>query len=757
MARTPRRIGEFTGRAPGRQIAAPNFGDVSGSLDSIGRSLGGIEDQINKRLDEQAIKEGKAAGLAAGQRDELILMADDTLRGQAFNSVATQTFRGRIEIKIRGEMNAAFTANKDNPSALQQAFEDIRKANLKGVPAQVIPDVNNLIDKQALVGLEASGRIHEKNVLSANRATAADQLTAQMRGLEQTAFTIADPERGSNMVLDGVNEFRETLISFGPRGEFEFNGEVFQADINRSGVFAPADMQRFMRQVQDNVVSNKALGKFDRAQGIAAKVVVRDSIRPAWERGEIDLSEAQVTSLENRMDGDIRSARVEQNAGTRALTNKVRSINSLVEKGFDIKPDDWNAIQAEVTANGDPALAETLDAAKALSLWQNQIVQMDPATLQSVVNEQRDQIRTGGGIENLEQIRRLEVSENLLTEMKRELGRDPISWGVRVGLIDNEPIVLSGDQAADSMDRRRAQGNAVAERYGITPKFLTDEEASSLGTTLPTMTTDEKILLANTISVGFQEDASQILNRISDDNRGFAHVGGLVHGGSQGNTDVAKNILDGNLARIEQKIAILPPRSDLDTGFINLTGTALGGAPEMRVNVTEAAKDIYTIKGLRIGLTADDFDDDLWERSLNEAVGAVFVDGIQFGGFGDFNGAKIVLPRGMTQDDFDQRIAGLNDEKLSAGILGDIPRHADGTIVTADEFEDGFLISVGDGLYGIALNEDGTDILLGDNPGRAFTFDINELQIPDPGEPLDLSKVGQAGFGIGDLSNIQGQ
>jgi len=64
---------------------------------------------------------------------------------------------------------------------------------------------------------------------------------------------------------------------------------------------------------------------------------------------------------------------------------------------------------------------------------------------------------------------------------------------------------------------------------------------------------------------------------------------------------------------------------------------------------------------------------------------------------------------------------------------------------------------VGGGLYGIALNEDGTDILLGDNPGRAFTFDMNELQIPDPGEPLDLSKISQAGFGVGDLSDIRGQ
>lgn len=751
MARKPQRIGEFTGRAGGRQIAAPNFGDTSGSLDRIGRSLGNVENRINKSLDEQAIREGKAAGLKAGQQDDLVLKDDATLRGQAFNSVALQTFQGRMQIKILGEMNAAFTANKNDPSALAASFEEIREANLKGAPDVAIPGINNLIDKQRLVGLEASGRIQEKNTLSANRATAADQLTAQMRAIEQAAFTLDNEERNSNMVLDGVDAFRDTLISYGPRGEFEFNGEVFPPDINRSGVFRPEDMQRFMQKIEDGVVSNKVLGKFDRAGGIAAKVAVRDSIRPAWENGEIDLSEGQLTSLENRIDADIRAARVEANAGNRALTNKVKSINSLVEKGFDIKPEDWNIVQAEVTANGDPALAETLENAKALSLFQNQIVQLDPASLQTVVNKQRDQIAAEEGVGSLEQIRRLEVSEKLLVEMKRELGRDPISWGVRVGLIDNEPIVLEGDQAADSMDRRRAQGHALAERYGIEPKFLTDEELSGLTGALPNMTVDQKLSIASTISIGFQDDANKILTRIADDNSSFAHVGGLVHGGSQGNVDVSKNILEGNLARVDQKNNILPGKIDLDGGFADVAGASLGAATKMRVNVIDAAKDIYTAKGLRIGLTADEFDNDLWERSLNEAAGAVFVDGTQYGGFGDYNGAKIVLPRGMTQDDFDQRIGSVTDDKIKSGVFGDIPRHADGTIATTDEIQDGFLISVGDGLYGLALNADGTDILIGSIPGKAFTFDANKLRIdvksPPPGSEIGKSPV-FGGFGV---------
>ena len=749
MALTPITRQKFTGSAPqAGGLPAPHFGSASQALGRIGEALGKVENNIVKSMEEQAIAEGKEEGLKAGQEKVLQKREGRTLRDQAFNSVALQTFKGKQELVNRKQMGEAFVANSHSPAAYEKAVAEIRKTSLKGIPDELVPDFNNMIDKQLIVGLEASGREHTKTVNSANKAVAADVVTERLRGLERNAFALSGNDRANNMVLDDMESLRKTLVQYGPRGSFEFMGEKFEPDIGRSGVFTPLDMQGFMQAAEDGAIVNKALGQFDRAPGVSAKIAVRNGLRPAWESGELDISEGQLTSLENRMDGDIRSAKVENSAGLRALTNKVKQINGLVEKGFDIKPEDWNGIQAEVAANGDPLLAETLNAAKSLSQFQSSIKQLAPADLQLVVSEQRNQIEEAGGIEDFEQVRRLDVSEKLLTEMKTELRRDPISWGVRVGLIDNSPLVLEGDLAADSMDRRRAQADALARHYGITPRFMTDEEVSQLSEGLPGMTVDQKLALSNTIALGFGDDAAAVLNRVSDNNATFSHVGGLMLGGSQGNADVARNIFSGNIARIDDKNNILPSKIDLDTGYANLAGGALGASSKTRANVINAAKDIYTRKGLLAGLTSDEFDEDLWDQSLNEAAGAVFVDGAQYGGFGDYNGEKIVLPKGMTQDDFDQRLGSINDDKITTGVFGDVPRHVDGTIATADEIEDGVLISVGDGLYAIALNEDGTDLLVGSDPTRAFHFDAKRINVEfEPQSSLtgtvDLSLLGR--------------
>jgi hypothetical protein len=242
------------------------------------------------------------------------------------------------------------------------------------------------------------------------------------------------------------------------------------------------------------------------------------------------------------------------------------------------------------------------------------------------------------------------------------------------------------------------------------------------------MTIDNKILLANTISGGFGDDAGSVLERIADDNGSFAHVGGLIHNGSTGNVDVAKRILQGNLARIEQKTALLPTQSTLDEVIEEVTGTSLATSVT-RLTVLEAAKDLYTQAALVQGLSADDFDENkpLYKKSLNEAMGAVFINGTQYGGFADYQGNTIVLPRNMTIDEFEDRLSGITDKEIENGVFKDIPRHSDGSIATADEINDGKLISVFEGVYAVARNDDGTNLFLGSIPGQPFEFDINDF------------------------------
>ncbi len=698
-------------------------GGVSQALDQMHRSVVSAAEHIEVNLTERAIREGEASGIEAGQLETLTLDQSNSARAQAFNAAAIKTFKGKQGVRISAALSQAYEQSKDNPGDVEAAFEDVRKEMLAGVPDTLVPDFDNQIDRAKIVALEQSGRLLEKRTLDDAVATATSAAQAKLKDLEVGAFSVSDLEKQTNLNAQNMAEYRDFLIQNGPRAGFTFDGEVFGPDVERTDAFSTVGMDRMMSDAGDRIVVSSALGRFDRAAGLPAKQEVRDGLRDAWEKGKLDITEQQLTQLENRMDGDIRQARTNNNAQLAGVKNRVASLNSLVEKGFDITSENWEAVQAEVDAAGDPGLAQALESSRALSEFQSSMRGLTPADMQLVVSKLRADMQPG--VSDFQQVRELDVAEKLLSEASREIARDPLSWGNRVGVVALEPMSFAGPEGMASMQRRQSQAEAVASHYGIAPKYLTDEEATQVKGVLSGLDAQGQVDLVATVQQGFGEEAARsVFARLSSDNPMFGHAAGLMASGLAPMRDVALDMLTGRELR-QGGDEVVPGPLDLESVVNDLEGGSLSFAGGTRKTVLDAAKNIYAVRALRSGITSsDDFDDDLFEDAMNMAVGGINVDGVWYGGFGDYSGLQTVLPTAYSQDAFDAALEKVTDDWLTVNGV----RHGNGDVLTQDEFEAARLIPVGDGKYMIDLSENATRLMAGLDPSAPFVLDVRGLE-----------------------------
>ncbi|MCF6216848.1 MAG: hypothetical protein L3J58_11845 [Emcibacter sp.] len=692
-----------------------------------------INASLMQRRDAIFIRDAKEAGARAGRQGKPELQRDVSAQAEAFNAAALETYSVRTESDIRRKLFDAYNANKNNPGAVESSFEAIRKDAKKGVLPELHTGIDRLINTELLTGLEASGRIQEKRILDSARASAADVTADQLDSIERHSFSIADSARNAAIVSGEMEALEGILLRHGPKGEFKFNGKTLPDDPNRTGAYSVQDIGRILEQAQDRAAVGRVMGEFDRSEKLQDKMALRDDLRPAWEAGKLKITEGQVRALENRMDADIRRSQVENNASVSKLSREIRDVNKHIEGGFQVSAQDMDGLQARVSATGNGALAENLDALRRKATLQQRLRIMTPSSLELVINDIEGQIADADGVATFEQAENLGMARTLQSEMSREVKRDPLSWANRVGVAEVDPIFFQDtptDDAPDgepgsainSMQRRQAQAEAVAEFYGIPPKYLTDEEAAQISGLLPTADVADQLDMVERINAGFGEEASKaVLARLSSDNPMFAHAGGIMADGLPGSRAIAGEILAGVLAQKEgNKVsidAIVAPSI-----FADMEGGSLAFSVEARGNILKAAENIYTTRALQAG-TSDVFDQDIWEASLDAAVGGVIIDGEKFGGFGDFNGEAAVLPTGFSQDAFDD----IFDRDMGPWLLNEGVRHGDGTALTADEFEDARLLNVGEGLYMIDLSEDGTRIMSGVLPGQPFILDARQL------------------------------
>jgi hypothetical protein len=438
-----------------------------------------------------------------------------------------------------------------------------------------------------------------------------------------------------------------------------------------------------------------------------------------------NLTQEQRLRLANKLDAQIR----QETALTRQA---VTSFDKMAEKGFAPNPREVEALRAKVDSSRDPQLIQEFREAETIMQWQDAARKVRPDELDAFIRSETDRV-AGKGATPFD-VRRIEVADKLLTNMRKELKEDPLGWADRVGLVKVEPIDFSSPEAAEaSLAKRIEQADTVTKQYGTSITYLRPDERHKLVTAVE-QGGDQTIAVAGMIASTAGSRTPAILGEIFKESPTAGVIGGLV--AETGLSPASRDAADG-LALSKQPgfQSLAPGAAKARVESTALLGTALAGLPTAENAIISAANHIYNIRARREGIA--EFDSSVWQQGLREALGERKVGDKVYGGVVDANPSmwgsrNIILPPYLVQDGWRDAIEAMNMKDFEAAGLG-LPAAPNGELISLNRVKGAILVQTGDGRYALSLkNPDmpGEEqwIVRNDAPSERFEIDFRALR-----------------------------
>lgn len=441
------------------------------------------------------------------------------------------------------------------------------------------------------------------------------------------------------------------------------------------------------------------------------------------------LSSVQRTKLETNARAEINRRKTGVAIEKNGLKLEMTDISTILDAGLDVGAERMNAVQNQVDLIGDPAMKVRMRNIQQQAVLTKEFRTWQPAELQGWINNKRSSLSGKSATQADAAV--LASAESMLTEMNTQLRNDPLIWASRSGQTV-EPISFHGEGAVESMQARREMAAGFADDYQIEPRYLTNEDERALISIFSKGSAEEKVLVMSNITQGFGPESTNIFARISKDNRVMAHAGGLANMGPQ-QLKNSVQIVNGQES-IKAGIDVLPGPTDLNQWTSEYTNGSLSMVPQTLGSVIEAAKAIYTDRAIKSAPEEGDGQRDLWEQSIDAALGGFEIDttfgSTIYGSIGKWNDFGVVLPKDIDQGRFANLINSVSDEDLKAASVGGaapVINDRDRRPLTAEMFRKARLSSVGEGQYMVDLTHIGVDFALGSGPSGKYIFDLTRI------------------------------
>ncbi|MFA5580503.1 MAG: hypothetical protein WDA25_00960 [Paracoccaceae bacterium] len=631
------------------RAGAESFGGGFGqSLERLGAGMT-ARDERRRRADEEA--QENAALTAAARSVEEVNAASDKARAEARANAAAD--------------------GAGHAEAVLEDFDQRQNAVLAGITNE---KARNWAERQ-FIRRRGDLDVQESAWATGLRATAVVGDYAQSRDIAANGLFTA-PDRRS---LDSAMEAHGELID---------------------GLRIPADAKAKLK------TETRQIFGASYARGLAE----RD---PHALRAEIDsgalndvLAPDAIATLRNRADTEIRSIetarRVEARAAESARREAEREVRATMRENL-------GGIMAALQA-GVPVPMETVTAAASMAAQlgnQGQAVtiatlgtkaavnrsfgQMSPIELQREEQALSARIAKAGANASPTDIAARDQLRTLRAEQKKGASGDLLGWEARYGA--EIPALDPADPA--TFQQRGEIARSAARKYNVPVQPLTSTEADAYAERLSSGTPAQKAAVARELAA-FGRDARAAASQIAERDPLAGHAVGLA---AMGRIGTATELFAGaEFLRGTPKIA---PKMGVDERFEQLIGGALRFMPKGRETIKEAATNIYAARWGKSGGT--EWRAPAFDAGVRMALGAITgADGIERGGLGNWRGEPVVLPRGVSQDEFEQQIAGLTDEGLRSAPEAR-PVDDRGNDVPASRIRSAQLFSEGDGIYLVQL------------------------------------------------------
>ncbi|MDQ0132666.1 hypothetical protein J2T08_000567 [Neorhizobium galegae] len=309
-----------------------------------------------------------------------------------------------------------------------------------------------------------------------------------------------------------------------------------------------------------------------------------------------------------------------------------------------------------------------------------------PGQLESLISTLQSDAADGATVAQQQIITGLQQSQEARA---KALNDDPIGYAARKGMIAPPPAFdpaqpdtwgptfQSLQQGIDVLQARGEVGN-------VSP--LRPEMLSQVTRMLDTSTPQESIQLLGSMASNMRpETYKATLGKLyaSGQGRAAATAGALA----PVNPEAAEGILRGQIL-LKENPALAPKKTDDNRASIDdmlPTAAMAPGYEASRQFLLDSATARYADLSQQAGDTSGELDQDRMQQAVTEVTGGVL----------DMNGYPTIAPRyGMTQDQFDKRLATLTDQDLAGAITSTGQR-----VTASDLLSQGRLRAVADGRY----------------------------------------------------------
>jgi ribose 1,5-bisphosphokinase PhnN len=586
----------------------------------------------------QATPEAFGAGIGRGIGDVANVLAEQAKRDKdAADTTAVMEADRKLadwEIsKVYGDDGALRKKGRDTLGLPKQLSDDF-----DSFTGEVAGSLANDTQRQAFAKLSASRRPALQRTLYAHSAQEMDSFYDQeTKGYLDTSRNAAalnynNPQRVQAEIERGSRALLARSVSRGQAPEAtnaelqQYTSGVHRDVLTRLLDEDPQKAQQYLQKNQDKFTANDLL-------------VANHSVLASVERAQ----ERQRIMVEKR---------------DRDAVTAVNQLESNSELGIPTSPTTLAAVQSIVKGtSAEPMLAAYMDRQQALL----EFARLPPAEMQQQIEGIRAKIMNGGAADPNKAAALLRSMEGYRGNLVKSLKDDPLKiYQDRTGQ-QLEPITpqhLMSGAAAQNLRARESALGTIKKNYGdgVADSVLRPEEAEAMRKTFETGTPDQQLSVFKGLfplsKAGYEAAIRQIGGSDEMVFAGMHYMKGtraIYEGGSS--VPVASLVLDG-MAKMKDKSFALPqPGTNGIDGmrvtFNNAIGNALPPGSPAREMAYKATQAIYASLASSSGKFGGVLEPGLLNSAIKFATGGIATVGNE----------KVLMPYGMKEDDFKDKLA----------------------------------------------------------------------------------------------------
>ncbi|MCJ7993214.1 hypothetical protein J5N58_01205 [Rhizobium cremeum] len=649
-------------------------------------------------------------GAAGGWRPS----GKDTAYGRAYDIAGTKTYLQELRFTMVQDMDAVYEAYKDDPAMLEKALGELETAHMRDHVFPEIADEYSLdFRKMAYTRVQQAREEFNTRQKARDRNDFLDRVGALEERKAQAFARAGMGDVGANMVLASLqNDIDSHIDSAVARG-----------------IYTPEEAKRAAKESRDGlmvgVYTAQAANK--RPEEIAA---MRQELYERWSRGEEpDIDAGTMAKIDEDLGKAERNRITQDKVASEALQQRGTDLVNKVARGQTPSPDEIARFELDrgTTPNGPEIVNSTLARMRVADALRNRPVGTVERDLDKLLQDKDGRVNPDD----------LQFARDKIKEYRTNLQNDPLGQAEALGIIPPVmPIPTDGtatpDQIRDAVAYRRGAAEAVASHFGVPPRYFRPGEAEAI---IATAAENPDALVAFTQGVrdSFGSKAGAVLAEFSEEGPALAHAAGLSI--ATGDMGTARAVADAMMMKRQKQLPDLTPETAraVDNFGLSAVSGAFAADPKTQNAALQTAQLLFQREAARQGINVADIKEEgspaqtLYLRVLDKALGARTVGGEAYGGIGEVNGAKIIVPSDMRKDQPAQLLGDITDAQLAQlpkiNTLNDFK-------ISASRIRGGTLVNVGDGRYLVALGEangDDPQYLVGEG-NRPWILDIRQLQ-----------------------------